>query len=203
MQDVSVPFEWWLFALATCLNLLIQATRLVGISIDFAVRLSAGESARYNQLLDRSVWHSGGEQAATQPTESMSSSQTPESGATRVPVGKLVDAAEEREHRDLTETPPFGAIVGFIERQLYLYALFTKTPDIIAAVLMFKAFSGWIAGEALRKTAEKDLKVLARFYVYAIGNFVSLLWAVLIFQLCLLFVQYSKPAKELLCIGCG
>jgi len=167
-MDTLVPFQLWLFLIASGLNLLLATTGLIGVSIEGAVRLIAAEPALFDQSDPKADTNSG-------------------------------------EDEDLSERPPFGKVVGFIERELFLYALFVSLPEIISGVLLFKAFSGWIATSSSRvnkdsdKGKEKDLRVLARFYCYAIGNFVSLLWAFLLFEL-MRWAMHYPSARALLWI---
>lgn len=78
---------------------------------------------------------------------------------------------------------PLGKVVGFLEGELYLYAMFTQVHAFISAVLLFKAFSGWLVTHADVTNPEvQSTKTLTRFYSYAIGNFISLLWALVVFE---------------------
>lgn len=73
---------------------------------------------------------------------------------------------------------PLGNVIGIVERQLYLYAAFSGMHAIISGIIVFKAFSGWIT----RDGKMSDKEVLAQFYVYAIGNFISIGWALAIYE---------------------
>jgi hypothetical protein len=99
--------------------------------------------------------------------------------------------------------------VGMIEQLLYTYAFVSGFREFIGGVLLFKAFFGWLelkksradlAGEEqLQKqlTAEGqpgadhasfDL-TLMRFYAYAIGNFISLAYAIAAYEIAHLLVR--------------
>jgi hypothetical protein len=84
---------------------------------------------------------------------------------------------------DLGADRPVGKVVGLIERELYLYALILPIHGLITAVLLFKAFSGWLklgdtpvtpdSQGVLSSVELMGLQTLVRYYSYAIGNFVS------------------------------
>ncbi len=112
----------------------------------------------------------------------------------------------------LLSQPRFGRTIGFLERQVYLYALFINGLGLITAVVVFKAFAEWLkppeaakpgtpapqaanapapqaanapAPQAATKSdSDGQNDILARFYAYTIGNLLSILWAIIIFEAC-------------------
>lgn len=98
---------------------------------------------------------------------------------------------------DLVGRQPLGKVVGFLEVELYMYAMIANVPSLIGAVLLFKAFSGWLTTQATGTPEAKSMRTLARFYSYAIGNFLSLLWALLIFEV-LRWAMHSFPVLKAL-----
>ena len=81
------------------------------------------------------------------------------------------------------EAQPSGRIVGLLETTLYLYALVTQIHGLITAVILFKAFSGWLSpkpGQPGKET--QSPRTLARYYTYALGNLMSLLWSIVLFE---------------------
>jgi hypothetical protein len=116
-------------------------------------------------------------------------------------VGKSVkdatEAAVQKELGLLSQSHPIGRVIGFLECELYLYGLLTSQGSIISGVLLFKAFSGWLG-----TPAESDsVKTLARFCAYAIGNFTSLLSAVVIFEGIRLLMRVYPQLYQALWIG--
>jgi hypothetical protein len=103
---------------------------------------------------------------------------TVDAGVVGKSVKEATEVAVQKELGALSQSHPIGRVIGFLECELYLYGLLTSQAGIISGVLLFKAFSGWLG-----TPAEADqVKTLARFCAYAIGNFVSLLSAVVIFE---------------------
>lgn len=161
------PFQWWVFLVVTALNVLLGLSGFIGKTIGWCIDGLAREIA----LLRRGD----------------SSQQSLEA---------LIEAAIAEGREDLGAKRPIGRIVGVLERQIYLYALMSPIHGLITAVLLFKAFSGWLKlgdmpdakteqtddSKANLESEFKGLKTLARYYSYAIGNFMSLAWAVLIFE---------------------
>ncbi|WP_203072417.1 hypothetical protein [Falsiroseomonas ponticola] len=112
----------------------------------------------------------------------------------------------------LLSQPRFGRTIGFLERQVYLYALFINGLGLITAVVVFKAFAEWLKPPEAAKSAapapqaadipapqaadipapqaatkpdgDGQNDILARFYAYTIGNLLSILWAIIIFEVC-------------------
>ena len=109
----------------------------------------------------------------------------------------LLSRESPEEHRPELEVykhKTIGKVVGFLEKEIYLYALVAQVQPLIGSVLVFKAFTGWIRAEATARPSEAAPSgeaedsatvrtgAILRFYTYAIGNFVSLLWALGIFE---------------------
>lgn len=99
---------------------------------------------------------------------------------------RALEADTEASREALLKRPRFGRSIGFLERQIYLYALSAKGLDLITAVVVFKAFAEWIKPNVQPgKTAATDdsqKMLLARFYAYTIGNLLSILWAIAIHE---------------------
>jgi hypothetical protein len=181
------PFQWWVYLAATALNLLLGVSGFIGKTIGWCIDAFVSEVA----LLKKGK----------------SSQQS---------LQEAIQAAIAEDREDLGAKRPIGRIVGVIERQIYLYALFSPIHGMITAVLLFKAFSGWLKlGDPLDKSGhEADLKVngeteikglrtLARYYSYAIGNFMSLAWALLIFEGLRAALQMSSQLKAILLMDGG
>lgn len=79
--------------------------------------------------------------------------------------------------------PPFGKIIGFLERELYLYALVAGITDLLVGVLAFKGFTSWLLAKPDETNSGKSHSMLGRFYSYALGNFISLAFALAIFEI--------------------
>ena len=90
-------------------------------------------------------------------------------------------------HQDSLVRAPLSAGIGFVEQVLYVYCLASTHREFIGSVLLFKAFFGWLSKDVMEDTNHQML--LMRFYVYAIGNFVSLAFAILFFEI----VHLSGP----------
>lgn len=107
-------------------------------------------------------------------------------GAIRILSIEAKTAGEDNVHAEMdaaAKRKPLGKVVGFLEGELYLYAMFTQVHAFIGAVLLFKAFSGWLVTHASDASPEvQSTKTLTRFYCYAIGNFTSLIWALIVFE---------------------
>lgn len=88
----------------------------------------------------------------------------------------------------LLKRPRTGRTIGFLERQIFLYALFASVFDLITAVIVFKAFAEWIKPAAPERSRiahdNAQRTILSRFYAYTIGNLLSILWALAIFEVC-------------------
>ncbi|WP_445371830.1 hypothetical protein ACH518_03135 [Methylomonas sp. HW2-6] len=166
---VDVPFQISFFLAASVLNLILGTLGIVGASINLGVRIFATESAILNQK--------------PMPDK---------------PLVESLRQAIDSELQDLSERQPLGKVVGILERQLYLYGMVTQIHAFIGAILLFKAFSGWLTTQAKDSPEGKSMKTLARFYSYAIGNFLSLTWALIIFEALRWMVQTYPPIKSLL-----
>lgn len=99
---------------------------------------------------------------------------------------KALEADTEASRDALLKRPRFGRSIGFLERQIYLYALLIDGLDLITAVVVFKAFAEWIKPDAQPGTTagsdDSQKMLLARFYAYTIGNLLSILWAIAIHE---------------------
>jgi hypothetical protein len=82
----------------------------------------------------------------------------------------------------------FGATIGFFERQAYLYSL-AVLPSLMTGVLLFKAFFSWINSSAITEASHRQLAI-AQYYSYALGNLISLIWAIVFYHLAQLAVRY-------------
>ena len=162
-EFLDVPFQYWIFAVATLLNLLSDLVGVIGWTISVCIRFFAREVA----VLKKAP--AGGTLNLEQMTQKVTAELRADLGADR----------------------PVGRVVGVIERELYLYALIFPIHGLITAVLLFKAFSGWLelsgspektGGEILGSAELAGLGTLSKYYSYAIGNFLSLIWAILIFE---------------------
>jgi hypothetical protein len=78
----------------------------------------------------------------------------------------LSDAVETEKH-ELISREPFGKSLGFIEMVLYFYTLQSGLSGLTAAVLLFKAFTGWIGinGEDLsQEVAANTCQTIVRWW---------------------------------------
>ncbi len=98
-----------------------------------------------------------------------------------------------------TSLAPFTRVIGAIERQIYLYALFTGIAGgTISAVLLFKAFFAWVETKQDDPKPADRLLSLARYYGYAIANFVSLLAAIVLFEVLRFVLRLFPKLTEFL-----
>jgi hypothetical protein len=109
--------------------------------------------------------------------------------------------------------------VGIIEQILYIYCLSSTHREFIGSVLLFKAFFNWLnlvpptatkeAGPTaadsgkpqsqLNDAAERHrLYLLEVFYTYAIGNFLSLAFAIFFYEIVHLWLIRITPFPVLL-----
>ena len=113
--------------------------------------------------------------------------------------------ANERDSRsDTPERRSTALVVGFWERELYLYGLLVANAFLISAVLLFKAFSAWLSYQGRKADDGNDgmasYPTLDRFYRYAIGNFISLAVAIAIIEVLRAAVRLPE-VKAILWIG--
>jgi len=163
VQYLDVPFQYWLYALMTLINLFLSFFGVVSKSIEQATNIFAGEAANLIVRPDPSAKdNDDSHQKATQYIKDVL-------GARR----------------------PFGRIVGAIERQVYLYASVANIETLFSAILLFKAFFAWLEikqknpvkeGQLLSSDQGVQQLSLAKYYGYAIGNLLSLVWALIIFE---------------------
>jgi hypothetical protein len=80
-------------------------------------------------------------------------------------------------------------IIGALERVIFIYALMFGQPGLITGVLILKAFFSWTeqratADPAATAAAEsaRRLETIAHYHTYVIGNFLSLLTALAVYQ---------------------
>lgn len=77
------------------------------------------------------------------------------------------------EHFDL----PLAALVGCIERVIYVFAVITPAYDLIIAWLIMKAFHEWVSEG---KDQPLSLPKLTIYQLYLVGNAVSLIAGLII-----------------------
>ena len=172
----SVPFQYYVFAVATLFNIALNLLGLVGWTISVCLRVFVREIAVL---------------------------KTPAARGTET-LEQIIKNVIAELRADLGADKPVGKVVGLIERELYLYALIFPIHSLITGVLLFKAFSGWLklgdtpvtpdSQGVLSSVELVGLQTLVRYYSYAIGNFVSLAWAILIFEGIRIVLRLSPPA---------
>ncbi len=88
--------------------------------------------------------------------------------------------------RDLAEFRSKTArIIGAGERVIFIYAFMFTQPNLITGVLILKAFFAWTEHRATADSAgekTKMLETIAHYHTYVIGNFLSLLMAIAVYQ---------------------
>ena len=161
---ISVPVQYYVFAAATFFNIALDLIGVVGWTISACLRVFVREVAVLKTPAARG----------------------PET------LEQIIKNVIAELRADLGADKPVGRIVGLVERELYLYALIFPMHGLITAVLLFKAFSGWLklgdtpaapdSQGGLSSIELMGLQTLVRYYSYAIGNFVSLAWAIFIFE---------------------
>ena len=105
-----------------------------------------------------------------------------------------------------------SAGVGIIEQTLYVYCLASTHREFIGSILIFKAFFNWLSLAPPNVAATQDDKqqishavsvrqhryeLLEIFYAYAIGNFLSLAIAILLYEAVHLWLIRVFPALPL------
>ncbi|WP_428030284.1 hypothetical protein [Ancylobacter sp.] len=165
---LGTTFQYGFYALLTLFNLAVQLLGLVGFAITLLVKKFAAEFARNS-------------------AEPVAQSQR---------IDHAIAESEAEILKDLNGKEPFGRVIGIVECQLYYYALMT-TPSLISPILIFKAFSNWLSFKADNTPdgEAKSIRTLARFYSYAIGNFISLAWAIFSFELARILIQKYEPLR--------
>ena len=180
----NVPFQLWIFVIATLLNVLSDRFGVIGWTISACIHSFAKEIAAL---------------------------KTPAAGGTQT-LEQITQQVIAELRADLGADRPVGKVVGMVERELYFYALIYPMHGLITAVLLFKAFSGWLklgdpSPAATPTTAVlgsqelMGLQTLSRYYSYAIGNFLSLAWALLIFEVIRAAMRYLPHQAEWLLIA--
>jgi hypothetical protein len=111
---------------------------------------------------------------------------------------KAVCAAMEQESKH----EAMGQVIGFLEKEVYLYALIAQIQPLIGTVLVFKGFTGWLRAECATNDQQNEV-TLVRFYNYAIGNLISLLWAIGIFEFLHWLMRSSETVRHLIWIPPG
>ncbi len=160
---LEIPFQWGLYLVMTIANV-IAGMWLTGPTISWAIKRFVREAAP----------------VVAKPTSDGESLQS------------VIDAAEVKLKAAIGAIRPFGREVGMIERQLYLYALLANLSALFSGVLLFKAFFAWIDVKQEKPSDEERYMSLARYYGYAIANFLSVLWSLLIFEVVkLVLVTYK------------
>jgi hypothetical protein len=79
-----------------------------------------------------------------------------------------------------------AALIGSLERVIFIYALMFAQPNLITGVLILKAFFSWTEHRMTAdQSADKSrmLETIAHYHTYVIGNFLSVLTAILLYQL--------------------
>lgn len=112
--------------------------------------------------------------------------------------GSDLDEAFKVELKDLTVRETIGKVMGTIESVIYIYALVVNHTEILGSVLAFKAFTGWLSLQGGVNSNGKNMPTLVRFYSYAIGNFLSLLWAIFSYELVRAVVHANPCIAQLL-----
>jgi len=113
-----------------------------------------------------------------------------------------------------------SAGIGIVEQTLYIYCLSSTHREFIGSVLLFKAFYTWLSlsppapttptatgttdGGTERLAIQKNDParphrnyLLELFYAYAIGNFVSLSYAIFFYEIVHLWLIRILPALPL------
>jgi hypothetical protein len=99
--------------------------------------------------------------------------------------------ADRTNHAESLVRAPLSAAIGLIEQTLYIYFLTSSHQQYVGSLLLFKAFFGWLTLQNANDTDHQ--KVLMKFYVYAIGNLMSLAFAILFFEIVHLSGPRFKP----------
>jgi len=80
-------------------------------------------------------------------------------------------------------------IIGALERILYIYALHFSQPSLITGVLILKAFFAWTDRPNLIPSVPDPAQIVhtiletkARYYTYIVGNLLSLVLAILLYE---------------------
>jgi len=182
---IEPSFQWWVFIVVSVINLVLGWSGVIGKTTAFCI--------------DAFV------------TEFVLMKRGPLVGQS---LDEAIRAAKAQDREDFGVGRPLGKVVGVIEREIYLYALLTPIHGLITAVLLFKAFSGWLRlgdtsngddkDQLLEETGKaetKGLRTLARYYSYAIGNFISVAWALLMFEGIRVALQQFPILQKFLLIG--
>jgi len=176
---LEIPFQYWIFLIASAINI-ISGGAVIGGTISLCIRAFAREIARLKQ---------------------------PQAGSADS-IEEITKKVIAELRVDLGAEKPVGRVVGIIERELYLYGLILPIHGLITAVLLFKAFSAWLERDDPQETSAKvldspgfkDVAKLAKYYSYAIGNFISLAWAIVIFEAIRLVLRFAPCIAELVII---
>lgn len=204
----GLPFQWQIFLIASLLNILFGRLFLIKGSIMAVMHLAASEA----------VYHWKPKLSGTAPSEQ----KYP------LTIHEEMKRQHEKKNNlvkeikaELNQNHSIGMYVGIVEREIYFYCLLSGLTGLLGSVLLFKAFSGWLKlSESQKEEEEKsaqsnetqrtedqselredekfDVKTLARYYGYAIGNFLSLLWALLIYEIARHSFAYSATLRSLL-----
>lgn len=110
--------------------------------------------------------------------------------------GEALRNAIKKEESELIGREPLGKSLGFIEMIIYLYSLEASMSGLTGAILLFKAFTGWLGTPSPNSDQEASTRTLARYYSYAIGNFISLLWTIFVFEFIRLMVRANPGLAE-------
>lgn len=90
----------------------------------------------------------------------------------------LEDHAPDRELAEFRSKT--AAIIGALERIIYIIAVAFTQPNLISGVLILKAFFAWTHQRAVKTNGDTTAmyETIAHYHTYLIGNFLSLLLAV-------------------------
>jgi hypothetical protein len=95
---------------------------------------------------------------------------------------EFFDVKDGQEYRDSA-----GGLVGCLERSAYIFGIMFGQPGVITGVLILKAFFGWVEQLSAR-TSDRSQPLtikayIAVYYVYIIGNLLSLILALILAEL--------------------
>jgi hypothetical protein len=98
--------------------------------------------------------------------------QSPKTGGAGTETAAELNSRIEK-HFDL----PLAALVGCIERAIYVFAVITPAYDLIIAWLIMKAFHEWVSEG---KDQPLSLPKLTIYQLYLVGNAISLIAGLII-----------------------
>ncbi|WP_431301885.1 hypothetical protein [Sediminicoccus sp. BL-A-41-H5] len=123
------------------------------------------------------------------------------------------EAQPEQSAKKLPKTPQqikleeSSRVIGCLEKFLYCYFIIRGQESALGCLLLFKGFTHWLhqqeqvsAAGAAEGHAPLS-KALLRYYSYAVGNFISLLFAILICEVVTSVVRGVPWLKQHLWLG--